>query len=354
MSYKVFNQVFQNTQNSYKFYWWLAIIEICFQQEKKNIYFDEIVLKVISKLWYPVNYFKLSFGNNDQCEKLVKKIQQNYKLEDNINENDLYEFLIRNKDSGFLVKIRNELTRYVPFRFIRPWYIEETRGLKDSLVNSKIIEFQDNCAPYKINLDSKKIVISEEWFRWIKNNYTLIKSFTYFELIKYLEGENPNVANLSKKLSKPIVRNLTLPTKYWKHFALKHPTQIDVFENKPLIKLEEFSLDHFFPWSFLAHDLIWNLHPMNKIVNSSKNNFLPQKIHFSKFHLLQYNFCNFLLNEDLRKPLENYYTLFNCSREELISLSQDQFIIKMDNYYLPQYEIAKNMGFACNWSLNQF
>src|SRR5690606_32399037 len=133
-----FHKVFNNTQNSYKYYWWLSIIEIYFQNENKEIRFDEIILKIISKLWYPVNYFKLSFGKIDQCSKYVKQIQKNYQLEDNIDEGDLYKFLIEHKNSDFLVKITDELTRYVPFRFIRPWYGEETRGLKDSQVNSRI------------------------------------------------------------------------------------------------------------------------------------------------------------------------------------------------------------------------
>lgn len=54
--------------------------------------------------------------------------------------------------------------------------------------------------------------------------------------------------------------------------------------------------------------------------------------------------------ESFNKPLESYYNLFNCSKEELNRLSKKQFK-KMDAFYLPQYEIAKNMGLDCNWSL---
>jgi len=352
MNLKHYNKVFSNTQNSYKYYWWLSIIEIGLQKVEKEISFDEIVLKIISKLWYPVNYFKLSFGKIDQCSKHVKQIQQNYQLEDNLSDHDLYQFLIEHKDSELLVQITKELTRYVPYRFIRPWYNEETRGLKDGLVNSKILQLQNESAPYKIELYSGKIIINKEWFDWIKINYKLIKAHSYFELIQYLEKENPNVTSLSKKLEKPKTRSLSTPTKYWKSFIQKEPKQTSVFENKPLAELEELSIDHFLPWSFLAHDLIWNLHPINKKVNSSKSNFIPKKSYFKRFYHLQYNFCNYLLNEDINRSLENYYTLFNCSNEELNSLSQEQFIIKMNSFYLPQYEIAKNMGFDSNWGLS--
>lgn len=353
MSFNKLNSAFNNTQNSYKFYWWLSIIEICFKENKKQISYDEIVFKLISKLWYPVNYFKLSFGKIDQCSKLVKYIQKKYQLEDNIYEKELYHFLIKHKNSDTLAKITNELTRYVPYRFIRPWFSEETRGLKDSKVNSRIIELQNESAPYIIDYDSKKVIINNDWLKWINTNYTLIKSYTLYELIKYLEKENPNVANLSRKLEKPTIRNLSSSTKYWKKFILTEPNQKDIFENKPLIKLEKMSIDHFLPWSFMTHDLIWNLHPINKNVNSSKSNSIPKKSYFQNFYNLQYNFCYFLLNENSNKPLEDYYNLFNCSNEELKSLSKLQFALRMDNFYSPQFEIAQNMGFECNWKLNE-
>lgn len=346
------NKAFEKTQNSYKYYWWLSIIEISHHKGENEISFDEIVLKIISKLWYPVNYFKLSFGKIDQCSKYVKQIQKKYHLEESISERDLYQFLIQHKNSNSLTKITNELTRYVPYRFIRPWFSEETRGLKDSEVNLKILQLQNETAPYIIDYDSKKVIVNKDWFKWINTNYTLIKSYALYELIKYLEKENPNVSNLSKKLEKPNVRNLSSPTKYWKRYILTGPDQTDVFENKPLFRLEKISIDHFLPWSFMTHDLIWNLHPINKNINSSKSNNIPEKSYFQDFYYLQYNFCDFLLNENSNKPLEDYYNLFNCSNEELKSLSKEQFVIRMDQFYMPQFEIAKNMGFECNWKLN--
>jgi len=54
----------------------------------------------------------------------------------------------------------------------------------------------------------------------------------------------------------------------------------------------------------------------------------------------------------LSKPLENYYNLFKCSNDELNNLSQEGFVQKMDNFYFPQFELAKNMGFGVGWNLD--
>lgn len=349
---QIFFSVFNNTTNSYKFFWWLSIIEICNQNDSEIISFDEIVFKIISKLWYPVNFFKISFGKIDKCSKYVKQIQGKYNLADNISEADLYDFLIDHRDSDFLVKITDELTKYVPYRFIRPWFNQETRGLKDGLVNSKIIELQNESAPYVIDLSCNKIKINAKWFDWIKTNYSILKTSTNFYLLKHLEKENPNVTSLSIKLERPKYRNLSTQTKYWKSYILKEPKVISVFENKLLSELNEISIDHFFPWSFVTHDLIWNLHPVTKNVNSSKNNILPNKKYFTKFHSLQFSFCKHLLNNNSSKPLENYYNLFKCSNDELKNLSYECFVKKMDDFYLPQFELAKNMGFGIGWKLS--
>jgi hypothetical protein len=47
-------------------------------------------------------------------------------------------------------------------------------------------------------------------------------------------------------------------------------------------------LDHYLPWSFVAHDQLWNLIPTFPEVNSSKSNYLPDEKCFDKFVNLQH------------------------------------------------------------------
>lgn len=352
MNIKALHKVFNNTQNSYKFFWWLAILEICVEKHESVINFNDIIFKVISKLWYPVNYFKLSFGKIDQCSKIINQIQMQYGLKDNIKEDELYEFLISNKESLFLKQITKELTRYVPYRFIRPWYSSQTRGLKDSLVNASILKLQDNSSPYVIKPKFNTIKINDEWLGWIKENYTLIKSFTLYQLLKYLEQENPNVSNLSKKLERPTFSKLNTQKKYWNSYIKHNPNTVDVFERKSLFNLKNLSIDHFLPWSYFGHDLAWNLHPICKDVNSSKNNNLPSKKYFNKFFELQFSFSRFLINKRLDKQLNDYYILLNCSSEELKCINQENFINEIYIYYNTEMEKAKSMGFSYDWVLN--
>jgi HNH endonuclease len=42
---------------------------------------------------------------------------------------------------------------------------------------------------------------------------------------------------------------------------------------------DAFSIDHFLPWSFVAHDLLWNLTPVFGTTNSKKGDALPNAKH---------------------------------------------------------------------------
>ena len=52
---------------------------------------------------------------------------------------------------------------------------------------------------------------------------------------------------------------------------------------------KDISIDHFVPWSYVAHDEFWNLSPTTRSINSSKSNNLPKwDIYFPKLSELQF------------------------------------------------------------------
>lgn len=63
--------VFGNTTATYKFYWFLSILQIVENGEvtiPKKIIFS----RMISNAWYTVNYFKVSFGKYDKVQEAVE------------------------------------------------------------------------------------------------------------------------------------------------------------------------------------------------------------------------------------------------------------------------------------------
>jgi len=113
--------------------------------------------------------------------------------------------LVNNYDKSLLKEIFNKLIKYVPYRFIRPWFYESI-GIDDAKVNGLIISLQGDqfkTIPYTIDVKNNEIHLNENWFKWIYSNVKIIESFTLFELFKYVEKNNPYVTNISLKLFKP-------------------------------------------------------------------------------------------------------------------------------------------------------
>ena len=118
---------------------------------------------------------------------------------------------------------------------------------------------------------------------------------------------------------------------------------------------ENFTLDHFVPWSYTVHDFNWNILPVSKEINSRKSNNLPALDQYlENFVSLQNDFvrCIYNSNFELRnKILEHYCLLFNESSFSIFNMSKQSFGVILKKTILPMVQIAANMGFNKNWIL---
>jgi hypothetical protein len=303
--------------------------------------------------WFPINYYKLSFGKQDQLSVFIKELKNHFEiLKDDIKEEDLLSFLNLNREHLIVKSIIKKLTKYVPFRFVRPWY-DETIGMNDAIVNQNIIILQKlkkHNTPYHIDLSNNEIHLDLNWYDWIFSNLKIIESFTLFELFKYVEKNNPYVTNISLKLFKPQLRKLSEPTKLWKNYIeIKGAETKSVFENKLLINLNNLAIDHYLPWSLVTHDKLWNLHPIEQEVNSSKSNKIAESSFLKFFTNIQFSFMHHVSSLNT-KYLEDYYDLFSISQMELLGISNDRFTEILSAKISIETDLANNLGYYTKWS----
>lgn len=81
-----------------------------------------------------------------------------------------------------------------------------------------------------------------------------------------------------EKLQPPAARApLTRQTVWWKEaLPLLGDRARCIYTGAPLDP-DDLSLDHYLPWSFVAHDRPWNLVPVSPRVNSAKSDSLPDR-----------------------------------------------------------------------------
>ena len=353
--------VFNSVTNSYKFYWFLAILEFIETNRKPIVQLNDIALRMLSEVWYPLNYFKLSFGKQDGFKPLVEVINEKLVVDNSSTARPLFDQieskLGRDEQRELSDKV-NVLLRWVPYRFQRPFVVEDVKGVKDHYVNQSIVRlseqhFESQYGKIMYRYLDRAIEIQPLWHEYLQENTAILRGFIYWELSNFLQKNNPNAIGISEKLFKPRVRNLRGATSFWKLYLDIHGPANCIYSDQ-IIEPSTLSIDHFIPWRYVVHDEIWNLTPTIGTVNSSKSDNLPSLASYlSKFSGLHYDAFHKMLSADIKqkdKLLEDYSMVFRDHLSNIRSYSKENFENKLGEIIKPLHQTATNLGFNPNWT----
>lgn len=294
------SRLFADTTNSYKYLFFISILDILRRRQfnvLSSISFHEIIVEMLANAWYPHTYFKLSFGTQD---KLTQKLDSlNLEISEPILKfTDADKLLLRKTIASQNLKdVVSELRRYVPFRLIIPFIeveLEDFRkGIRgksneaDLVVPRLTAQYFDSRKPlYRFNSteyrECDSLSIHSAWAEYLERNYKIIYSWVSWEWLGYMQKRNPSTPAIVNKLFAPSKRDsLSKQTQYWKLVLQNEPLRC-IYTDE-LLNISRFSLDHYLPWSFVAHDQLWNLIPTFPEINSSKSNDLAPNSLFEKF-----------------------------------------------------------------------
>lgn len=337
-------RIFKNTSATYKFYWFMGILDLYVKRGMTRMNIWDIMVEMTVNAWYPVSYFRLSFGKSDSLRDAIISLQEVHKLPMNINLNELRKWLHSHKNDTQVRQTLVFLPKNVPYWFMRPWI--DIADTKEIMRRSQ--SFENNCL-YKLTKDDDTIWVELNpcWLPYLKENYVILKDYAYWNLSSFLQVRNPNVPNIINKLVKAENRQaLTRQRNYW-DFVLEHNDgQKCIYTDKP-ITVGNYDLDHFIPWSFVSHNLLWNLIPADGSVNSSKSDRLPDLDRYLlKFASTQQKAVRICLSENYRgqEILEDYISL-GCTPQELIQMDNTTLHNCFARTFNPLSQIALNMGF---------
>lgn len=337
-------RIFKNTSATYKFYWFMGILDLYVKKDMMRMNIWDIMVEMVANAWYPVSYFRLSFGKSDSLCDAIISLQEVHQLPMNINLNELRKWLHSHKNDSQVRQTLSFLPKNVPYWFMRPWI--DIADTKEIMRRSQSLE--NNCL-YKLTKDDDTIWVglNPRWLPYLKENYVILKDYAYWNLSSFLQVRNPNVPNIINKLVKVENRQaLTRQRNYW-DFVLEHnDEQKCIYTDKP-ITVGNYDLDHFIPWSFVSHNLLWNLIPADGSVNSSKSDRLPDlNRYLLKLACTQQKAVSICLSENYRGQdiLEDYISL-GCTPQELIQMDNTTLHNCFARTFNPLSQIALNMGF---------
>jgi hypothetical protein len=346
--------IFRDCTNSYKFVWFLAILDAVQEKHEPRIMIDDLLAQIVATVWYPVNYFRLSFGKQDKLGQVVENLKSETGLPIDATPKHVVDAVNARPATSTARKLLQDRGRYVPFRFLRPFFGDATRGFADHTVNGLVRQLAsdayDSPSPPMYRFHSDSIELSAPWFEYLMNHSQILRGFCLWNFSQYLQSRNPNVCNVAGKLFAPIQRDLSDAKKFWQ-LVIEQSGPVKCIYSGALVDANTMSLDHFVPWSFIAHDELWNICPTTAVVNSSKSDHLPStERHLRAFAQLQYHAVTHMVAVGKPKLLEDYSLLFRVdSLAAMRQLSENEFVATIEKTIKPQMQIARNCGFPADW-----
>lgn len=334
---KKFENLLSNNDQGYKFFWLEAILKLI-DQNKQLFTFEDVIDEMIVRAWRMVTHYHLRLGHtvNGNVENFLEhaiRILYECSKEDIGNKTpskDRLLFLIQ-KYQDNLMEDKLHMTDYVPYRLIKPFVEKEGKDYIDRKNYGRFIAYLNAFA--KVNHEffyditdaenplKRRIRLNEEWVNFILQNYAVIMGWLRFNKALFIQDRNPGVPGVMYKVA---------PETEEKRKSLKNARElwiatVDV-TGKPLyeiytgneLSINEFDLDHFVPRSYVSNDELWNLTPMAKQLNSSKNNKLPERRYIKDF--VKYNYYLYSLifannNKDQAVILKHYFD--RCENQHL-------------------------------------
>jgi hypothetical protein len=347
------SRLFDNKAECYKLFWFQAILNHA-SKGQQEISFEELIDDMIANAWYMVTEYHLNLGPRDKLEEVVNYISSVTAMLPNVKQQEILDWLKSCSDPT-VIRYKRNLTLNVPFRLQAP-FLNSFRGDTWNCGSKELagrINQQERLIYYFLEysgLDTR-IRIVPEWIDYLLENQEILRGWIQYNMILYLQRRNPSVPGISDKLYPPQERKLEKVKKYWKLLSTLSPIR-EIYGDNLLVS-DNISIDHFVPWSYVAHDEFWNLHPTTRAINSSKSNRLPAwETYFPRFAKLEYQSYQMIWKYD---AVQNEFR--KCAKEHLNNpeiehrlyrekLSAEEFKQQLREVVYPIYLAAKTCGFS--------
>lgn len=346
------SRIFDNTSECYKFFWFQAIVSKVLEGKESTTY-EELIDEMIADAWYMVTEYHLNLGPRDTLESLVIYLQQISQLKSSEKKENIIRYLKNCKDKE-VIKRKRILTKNVPYRIQAP-FMDKVKGKEWNVSESALISKinQERRLMYyfeKLNGMQTTIRFNADWLSYIHKNQEIIKGWMQYNIIVYLQRRNPSVPGIADKLYPPQERKLEKIKRYWKLLMEIQPIH-EIYGHVQLSE-KDISIDHFVPWSYVAHDEFWNLHPTTRSINSSKSNNLPTwDVYFpqlAKLEFISYEMMwKYEILHDAFEKCAKEHLNDNVVRSKMYRKGQDFlcFSSVLEEIMQPVYQSARNCGF---------
>ena len=259
-----------NNENTYKLAWGRAILELVVEKNTSGemlIQFEQIAHKMLKYYWNQIFFFNLK--QSPQRKPVI--VQETEKCIELVNSQrgnnapiwfDKAEHILQKEDVFYQKEIRKIATTLgydVSWRFLKANNQEYNLYLLDKKAKTVYLSQHDVS-----DLKEYAFVLSQLLnYRWAQ----LLEKF----------NNSPRIALKVKGISDEKIRRHSL--KKYKDILISQMEngQVKDFYTGHILNIDDISVDHVIPWSYMYSDDLWNLVLTSKSMNSSKSNSIPSE-----------------------------------------------------------------------------
>ncbi len=316
---------------------------------------------MLATVWFAHTFFKLSFGTQDRITQRLDALQLDLTTSpDRLAQN---RQVLRDALKACDVSTTKTLMDFVPYRLLRPFlqthlvHLERNTAIEGVVPHLARTQFDTLRPLYRFDHDDHRqcsaVFFHPDWARYLEIHNQIIQGWTAWHWLHYMQKRNPSTPALAHKLFAPSKREaLSRQTRYWRDLLTHADSPMRcVYSGTPL-QADEFALDHYLPWSFIAHDQLWNLIPTLPSINSAKSNRLPSSIYLDELVQLQHR--GLQVAQSIFSPRQ-----FTQFADDFISdlqlpsqaalLDAEQLRKAYERTVNPLMTLATNQGFSPDW-----
>ncbi|MBQ9273417.1 MAG: hypothetical protein IJ228_01270 [Succinivibrio sp.] len=341
--------VFRNTTQSYKFFWFLSILDLSSAQKPRTFEIADLTLQMCVNAWYPL-YCKLNLGPKDALAAIRESLISRYSIGEDLEATQLRQQLLncREQDCATFDKlVKKRLAVYVPTRFLSAW-IDESNDLKMKVLSRN---FTGGCL-YRLDPQSSTITLNDAYWDYLRENHAILRDFTYWNLLDYLQRRNPKDQFIVYKLVRNEGReSLVVQRKFWDFVIGQGCRILCPYSGKIIAPGDTYDLDHFIPWRYVASNAAWNLTPANPSLNSAKSDNLPpldfiKPLALNQQHALQTYVKHYgpKSNGKFQEVIDDYLSL-GRKPSEIAVMGTEELFTFFKELITPLYLQAHSKGF---------
>ena len=114
-------RVFTNKSATYKFFLLMSILQIHANTGMLNISVWDCVSRMVPNAWYPIHYFRLSFGKADSLSVIINEFHRLTQIPIDVSTDEITRGLKENIGNPQVKQLLRILTNNLPYRFLSPW-----------------------------------------------------------------------------------------------------------------------------------------------------------------------------------------------------------------------------------------